>query len=256
MPFESDQKISLPNLVGRRLLVTGAASGIGLATAKIALAAGAKVTQLDASDALLATELEQERRYTVIADLGDAPAIADHVDEAARLMGGIDGVVNCAGIHSGLRLDELTLHAWQQTMSVNLTAPYLVCRAALASLRQSGGSIVNIASGVGILPDTPGTSAYAASKGGLIAFTKALAAELAPDNIRANVVCPGLTETPMTAHMLASDQAIREKAIARYAMKRAAAPEEIARVILFLISDAASFVTGATYAADGGRTFH
>lgn len=243
-----------PRLAGRRLLITGAASGIGRATAELALSGGAKVAAIDNDGGRLAG-LTGDGLIKLVVDLADPSAIRSAVAAAEESMGSIDGIVNCAGIHIGRTVEDMTPGDWDKALAINLTAPFLICQAALPALRRQGGAIVNIASGAGLLPDTPATTAYAASKGGLIAFTKALAAELAPA-IRANVVCPGLTDTPMTAHMLQSDADVRGRALARYALKRAAAPEEIARVILFLISDDASFVTGATVAADGGRTFH
>lgn len=241
-------------LAGRRVLVTGAASGIGRATALLAAEAGAQVAALDRNEAQLAT-LDAPNVHPFACDLSRPDGIEAVVSGAIDRLGGLDGVVNCAGVHIGLSVEELSRDVWNHALAVNLTAPFVICRAALPALRASRGAIVNVASGAGILPDTPRTTAYAASKGGLIAFTKALAAEIAPD-VRANIVCPGLTETPMTAHMTSLDEETRQRSLARYALKRAAAPEEIARVILFLISDSASFVTGATLAADGGRTFH
>lgn len=142
-------------------------------------------------------------------------------------------------------------------MAVNLTAPYLICQAALPWLKaRPGASIVNIASGQGLLSNAPGGSAYAASKAGVIGFTRAMAAELAP-GIRANCVCPGIVQTPMTTEQLRG-YANPDDApfVAQYAMKRVAQPREIAEAVLFLASDAASYITGSALAVDGGRTFH
>jgi NAD(P)-dependent dehydrogenase (short-subunit alcohol dehydrogenase family) len=170
-------------------------------------------------------------------------------------MEGIDAVVNCAGVSHGSRLDALELVVWNTVMATNLTAPYIVCRAALPWLRaRQGSTIVNIASSMGILPDVAGVCAYAASKGGVIAFSKALAAELAPD-IRVNALCPGLAETPMAAPLL-RDPATAATVLQRYALRRAALPDEIANGILFLTSSESAYVTGITLAVDGGRSFH
>lgn len=237
-------------LSGRRILLTGAASGIGRASAEACRREGARLALLDVSPDVerVARELEA---LPLVVDLRDLTALPDAVARAAEAMGGLDGVVNCAGANVTRPLAEVTLADWAKAMEINLTAPFVICQAAVPRL-STGAAIVNVVSGVGLRPDSPGVSPYAASKGGLIALTRALAAELAPD-IRVNAVAPGLTRTPMTTQMLQGDP---PPALARYALKRAAEPEEIANAILFLLSDEASFVTGITLAADGGRTFH
>jgi len=137
---------------------------------------------------------------------------------------------------------------WRQVLEVNLTGTYLMCRACLPWLRKEGrASIVNIASAAGLLPNAPGLTAYAASKGGVVNLTRAMAAELAP-SIRVNTVCPGMVDTPMADGFRTN--------VGNYALKRIADPAEIANVILFLASVDASYVTGATLAADGGRSYH
>jgi NAD(P)-dependent dehydrogenase (short-subunit alcohol dehydrogenase family) len=137
---------------------------------------------------------------------------------------------------------------WRQVLEVNLTGTFLVSQACLPWLRKAqGASIVNIASAAGLLPNAPGLTAYAASKGGVVNLTRAMAAELAPA-IRVNCVCPGVVDTPMADGLHAN--------VGNYALKRLADPEEIARVILFLTSSDGSYVTGAALAADGGRSFH
>ena len=135
---------------------------------------------------------------------------------------------------------------------------FLIVQAAAPILLGSGvpGTIVNIGSGAGITPTGPGSTAYVASKGGVIAMTKALAMELAP-SVRVNVVCPGMVETPMTQGFLRNAAGeVPAELTARYALRRPAAPEEIAAAILFLTAAESSFVTGITFAVDGGRTFH
>lgn len=137
---------------------------------------------------------------------------------------------------------------WRQVIDVNLTGTFMVSRACLPWLRQAeGATIVNIASAAGLLPNAPGLTAYAASKGGVVNLGRAMAAELAPA-IRVNTVCPGMVDTPMAEGFHAN--------VGNYALKRLAQPAEIARVILFLTSADGSYVTGATLAADGGRSFH
>jgi NAD(P)-dependent dehydrogenase (short-subunit alcohol dehydrogenase family) len=255
MPDADEQSQVRGRLSGRKALITGGASGIGLATAKMFCAAGAQVVVLDI-DASAITALDASAGlcgYRV--DLTDEMAARAAVDWAGKRMQGIDAVVNCAGIPNGTHLDAMELNVWNKVMAINLTAPYVVCRAALAWLKaQPGSTIVNIASSMGILPDVGGVCAYAASKGGLIAFSKALAAELAP-NIRVNVLCPGLAQTPMSAPLL-RDSAIAQTVLQRYALRRAATPGEIANGILFLTSSESTYVTGSTLTVDGGRSFH
>src|SRR4051794_8074623 len=133
-------------------------------------------------------------------------------------------------------------------MDVNLTGIYIVVRCCLPWLaKATGATIVNIASGQGLLPNTPQMTAYAASKGGVVNLTRAMAAELAPA-VRVNSVCPGMVDTPMAEGFKGN--------VRNYALKRIAEPEEIARVILFLTSWEGSYITGAALAADGGRSFH
>ena len=238
---------------GRKLYVTGAASGIGLAAARLFAQGGAQVALVDINADGLAQAAADMGGHPLVVDLVDGDAIDASVQAAARLMGGLDGVVNCAGIPQAGGLAELEPDVWARVVAINMTAPYRVCRAALPYLRVAdGGTIVNIASGAGLLPSSPGASAYAATKAGLITFTKALAAELGPD-IRANAVCPGIVDTPMTAPILAS---IGPAFLQSYVLKRAADPAEIAEAIAFLTSREASFVTGIALAVDGGRTFH
>lgn len=242
---------------GRRIYLTGAASGIGLATAQLLAEGGAKLALADVNAAGLELAAAATGGRACAVDLRDGAAIDASVAEAAAALGGLDGVINCAGLAHGARLEALDPPEWDAIIAVNLTAPYRVCRAALPWLRgEACASIVNVASGVALLPTGPGASVYAASKGGLLSFTKALARELAPD-IRANAVCPGLAKTPMTAHILDGGTALDPTAfVSSYAMQRAAEPLEIAEAIAFLASSEASYITGIVLVADGGRTFH
>ena len=240
----------------RRILVTGAASGIGATVSKLVTERGAKVALLDI-DPSVETVAGDCNGEAVIADLAQPASIQSAVAKAAKALGGLDGIVNCAGIASGTALADLSLEDWSRATAINLTAPFIVCQAALPWLLQSShASVVNIASGVGILPTVGAGCSYAATKAGLLGMTRALAVELAT-KVRVNAVCPGLTRTPMVDFVLtkASDEE-RAAFVKNYPMGRAADPSEISEVIAFLLSDAASFVTGATYAADGGRTLH
>lgn len=242
---------------GRRIIVTGGASGIGRATARGFAREGAKVSVLDRS-ANEAASVAQEIGGTAIGvDVSDAASVAAAVAQAAQAMGGVDGLVNAAGIFSAAGLNDTSPALFAQTLAVNLTGTFLMIQAAAPLLLAAGkGTIVNIGSGVGITPTGPGSTAYVASKGGVIAMTKAIAMELAP-TVRVNVVCPGAVETAMTASFIRNAAGDIDPAISgRYALKRAAEPEELAAAILFLTSDEASFVTGIALPVDGGRTFH
>jgi NAD(P)-dependent dehydrogenase (short-subunit alcohol dehydrogenase family) len=240
----------MARLAGRRILITGGASGIGKATAALFRAEGAQVAILDrpgsASEGIF-----------VPVDVADATSVQQAVRAAESAMGGLDGVVNAAGIFSAAGLSDTTPDLFSQTMAVNLMGTFLIIQAAAPILLASGaGTIVNIGSGVGITPTGPGSTAYVASKGGVIAMSKALAMELAP-KVRVNVVCPGAVETPMTQGFLRNATGeVDPKTVARYALQRVASPDEIAAGILFLTSAESSFVTGVTLPVDGGRTFH
>ena len=244
-------------LNGRRILVTGAASGIGLATAELFAHEGATLALLDRADDALQSAAAATGGTALLADLADEAQLLDAVAKAAQAMGGIDGIVNCAGIAGSQTLDALDRENWDRFVAINLTAPYLICRAALPHLRAAErATIVNIASGQALLPNAPGIAAYAATKAGLVAFTKALGAELAPQ-IRANVVAPGIVDTPMVQGVLGGYASPDDAPfVQQYAMKRVAKPRELAEAILFLSSDASSYVTGTVLTVDGGRTFH
>lgn len=241
----------MPRLTGRKILITGGASGIGRATCALFLHEGAAVVVLDRNTADV-TDV-----HAIVADVSDAASVTRAMPQAAQVMGGLDGLVNAAGVFINKDLMATDAQTWNTTIAVNLTGTFLCVQAAVPLLRQvAHATIVNLASGVGLLPTGGGSTAYVASKGGVIAMTRALSAELAP-GIRVNAVCPGAVETPMTDGTLRdASGAIIPAIVNRYALGRPASPAEIAAAILFLTSQESSFVTGVNLAVDGGRTFH
>ncbi|SCK24960.1 NADP-dependent 3-hydroxy acid dehydrogenase YdfG [Variovorax sp. HW608] len=246
---------------GRAFFVTGGASGIGLAVARLALQRGAKVCVVDRDgDALMrAAQALGSDAQAVACDVADAARVNEAVALAAARLGRLDAVVNAAGVDHLTPLDRIADEDWARTLAVNLTGPMLVCRAAVPHLRRAGGgTIVNVASAAGLVP-LPGRSAYCATKAGVIMFGKALAMELAADGIRVNAVCPGAVDTPLlrTSYEDADDASAALEAIRqRYALRRVARPEELAEAVLYLSSPASSYVTGTAHAVDGGRSFH
>ena len=240
-------------LEGRRIVVTGAASGIGAAVARLAAAEGARVACFDRDGegaSALAASLSIPGHSEQV-DVTDPEGVKRALDSAAKALGGIDGLVNSAGIVALGPVTEMSLDTWRKVIDVNLTGTFLVSQEAVPT---SGASIVNIASAQALMP-IAGSSAYAASKGGVQSLSKALAAELAPD-IRVNSICPGLIDTPMNAGLKKAPEDGPPVPLDRYALRRWGKPEEIAATIVYLLSDDASYVTGATLAVDGGRTFH
>ena len=238
----------MKRLQGRKIVLTGAASGIGLATAKLFADEGAALVLLDRDADAVAKVAKQIGAHAFGVDVTDEAAVAQAVEQGAAAMGGIDGVVNSAGIQVRGSVLEVDAAEWRRSLEVNVTGPYNVVRSCLPWLMKAqGATIVNLGSGQSLLPNAPNRTAYAASKGAVLNLTRALAAELAP-KIRANTVCPGLVDTPMAQGVQAN--------VGNYALKRLADPVEIARAILFLTSSESSYVTGAALAVDGGRSFH
>jgi len=243
-------------LHNRRVLVTGAASGIGLAVSRLFTQEGAKVAMLDRDEARLS---KQAGAVALVCDVADEPRVRASVAEAASALGGLDGVVNCAGVDLMRPFEEMTTEEWTRVLTIDLTGPMLVCHAAVPLMKRAGrGTIVNVASGAGLRPLEHRT-AYCTAKAGLVMFGKTLAMDLAPHNIRVNAICPGIIDTPMfrgSWEGAPDPQAELAKILDRYLIKRTGQPEEIAHAALYLTSDESSFVTGAALAVDGGRTFH
>lgn len=248
MTNQAQGRIAGLRLEGRRIVITGAASGIGRRVAEIFASEGARIALFDLNANGLEPVVTATGGIGCPVDITNEAATQDIAARAAKTLGGIDGVVNAAGIMPTGPMATTSADVFRKVIDVNLTGTYIVVRACLPFLKQSQcASVVNIASAQGLLPNAPGNTAYAASKGGVVNLTRAMASDLAPD-IRVNCVAPGMVDTPMADGFRANT--------GNYALKRLADPTEIAKAILFLISNDASFVTGATLAVDGGRSFH
>ena len=247
------------NLEGRRIIVIGGASGIGLATVRRLVEAGAHTACLDIDRAGLDRLSEEHPIFTRMVDITDSGGVSAAIDTFAAKAGGLDGLVNSAGLDLYCPAEETSDAQWCHLMAVNLDGPMYACRAALPHLRKSdAGSIVNVSSGAGLLP-LQYRSAYSASKAALQMYSKALALESGEDGIRVNAVCSGAADTPLIQQGISktSDPEAQIAAIeARYALRRIASPDEIAAAIVWLLSGEASFVTGTAMSVDGGRVFH
>lgn len=247
----------MENMRGKRVLVTGASSGVGEAAARIFAAEGASVALLARRAERLDAIVEElgENAHGVAVDVSDPDAVATAVAAANECLGGIDVAVNAAGIAHEATLAELSPSDWRQVIDINLSGTFYVAReVALLMLAAGDGSIVNIGSDLASIGHA-GYAHYGAAKAGVVGLTKSMAAELAP-TVRVNVVCPGPIDTPMMAAELAHSEdpeAARQEGMAKVPMARFATPEEIVAAIR-LLAVGAPFATGAMLPVDGGTT--
>ncbi|MBS0475264.1 MAG: SDR family oxidoreductase [Proteobacteria bacterium] len=249
-----------PNFTGKVVLITGASSGIGRATAVAFGRAGAKVVLGDLNEEAAATASQIKaaggEALFVKTDVSQPASVEALVQAAVGAHGRLDVAFNNAGLLPRTAdLADMTTEDFDRTIAVDLRGVFLCLKYEIRQmLSNGGGAIVNTASVAGLVAD-PGMAPYVAAKHGVVGLTKAAALDYATRNIRVNAVAPGLVATPMTERWLA-DPAFKGKLLQNSPIGRAAQPEEIAGTVLYLSSDAASFVTGQTYVIDGGQTAH
>jgi NAD(P)-dependent dehydrogenase (short-subunit alcohol dehydrogenase family) len=243
-------------------IVTGAGSGIGKATAEHFTQHGAKVLAVDwnaAAGAKTAEGIVNSGGEAVFyhADVSKADQVEAMVSTAVDRFGGLDILVNNAAIQVLAKLVETTEEDWDRIHSVNLKGVFLGCKYAIPAIRKrGGGAIVNIASVLGIVAD-PDLAAYCAAKGGVISLTRVAALTYGVDGIRVNCICPGDVETPLVEDYFNKDPdpaKLRQEIYSKYALRRIAAPNEVAKVAAFLASGQSSFMTGSAVVMDGGLT--
>jgi meso-butanediol dehydrogenase/(S,S)-butanediol dehydrogenase/diacetyl reductase len=230
-------------------LVTGAASGIGAATAALFAAEGATVVGLDRQAATTGDAA------IVRCDVTDPSSVRAAVAGAVDAHGGIDVVANVAGIAQFGHIEDVSLDEWRRVLDVNLTGPFVVSQAAIPHLKERKGCIVNVASIAG-LEGQPYSAAYSASKGGLVLLTKSMAVDLASAGVRVNCVCPGTVDTPLigdVATRIPPDADRRLMARLDMLLPGFIAPDQVADAIAYLASNAAAMITGVALVLDGGR---
>jgi len=238
----------MSRLADRTVLVTGATGGMGSATVRALAAEGAHVGVADMSAELTARLAEEVGGTSLVVDVTSPDSVTAGVEALAAARGTIDVLVNFAGIVDPRRMDEIEPDAWSRVFDVNVRGTWLMCTAVIPHMPR-GGSIVNIGSRAGLVGGTTSGASYAASKAAVICFTKSVAKFAAPLGIRANVINPGCIETPMLDHFAPEVVAAMP---GQAALGRLGTPAEIAESVIFLATDASSFMTGAQLNVNGG----
>lgn len=246
----------MARLKGRAALITGAASGIGRATARLFAAEGAAVVLVDRAQggAEVAAEIEANggKAWFLQADLAEADLTAV-VAEAVRRLGRLDIFFGNAGINPHLGdITETSLEAWDLITNIDLRAQFGLCKAVVPHMAAGGGgSVILNASISGPIWGADHSVPYGAAKAGIVGLVRSLAAQVGPRGIRVNAVLPGFIDTPLN---WVTNPAVRERIIGRIPLRRSGTPEDVAKTVLFLASDDAAYVTGASLVVDGGFT--
>lgn len=236
---------------GKVTIVTGAAQGIGRSIAEMLADKGSDIVIfdiIDGSETVAAIQGKGRRCSFYHVDVSDFQAVAAAIDQAAKDMGKIDNLVNNAGITIDKLLVRMKEEDWDRIMSVNLKSVFNCTRAIVKHMLRTGGSIVNISSVAGVMGN-PGQANYAASKAGIIGFTKSVAREYAERSIRVNAVAPGFIRTKMTDVL---DEKMKQTIHEVIPLKRLGEPEDVAKVVYFLLSDLSSYITGEVINVNGG----
>jgi len=244
-------------LADRVAVVTGAGSGIGLATVRRFASEGARVVAVDLDEASGRAAADEVGGVFVHCDVSSEPAVEALFAQVSEQFGRVDIAFNNAGISPPDDDSILVtgLDAWERVLRVNTTSVYLCCRYAIPMMQAQGkGSIINTASFVALMGAATSQIAYTASKGGVLAMTRELGVQFAREGIRVNALCPGPVATPLLMELFAKDPERAARRLVHVPMGRFAEPEEIAATVAFLASDDASFITASTFLVDGGLT--